>query len=242
VPTPPPHYPAPNGFGLTIRQAGIVTALVMATMTPVTPFAEYYAMPKLVVRGDAAATVHNLSVHPHLFFAAIAAYTLNYLADLVLAWSVYYLLRPAQPAVSLLAALFRVVYTAIGFVSVSKLLAVYHLMADPASVGAAGSLWQDQIALLTGWFRWDWSLNLIVFSFFLCLEGWLVFRSGYIPRVLGVILFLNGLAWFANSLKFYLYPTLNLGFLGIFFFGEIVLMIWLLVKSWSLPDRLSAAA
>jgi len=68
----------------------------------------------------------------------------------------------------------------------------------------------------------------------LALLGYLVYRSGYIRKIIGILLAINGLGWLIDILNPYLYPNAHLGFIHITFFGELFLMLWLLVRAWKI--------
>jgi hypothetical protein len=90
--------------------------------------------------------------------------------------------------------------------------------------------------LLLHLFRYSWSMGLVLFGIHLVLLGYLIFRSGYIPKVLGILLVINGLGWMLDSLGPYLLPNANLGFTFITFFGEIFFMLWLLFRGWKIKE------
>ena len=77
---------------------------------------------------------------------------------------------------------------------------------------------------------------MIIFGIHLVLLGYLIFRSGYIHWIIGILLIIDGLGWVTDSLQPYLYPKAHLGFLFISFFGELVFMLWLLIMGWRLKE------
>ncbi len=95
---------------------------------------------------------------------------------------------------------------------------------------------QAQVDLLLHSFRYDYSLALVIFGIHLLLVGYLIVRSHYIPWWLGILLIINGLGWMINGLQPYLYPDANLGFIFITFFGELVFMLWLLIRGWKIQE------
>ena len=95
---------------------------------------------------------------------------------------------------------------------------------------------QAQVKLLLNSFRSDWSIGLILFGIHLILVGFLVYRSGYIPKIIGMLLFINGLAWIFDNLQPYFFPSAHLKFLLIAYFAELIFMLWLLVRGWKLPE------
>jgi Domain of unknown function (DUF4386) len=78
----------------------------------------------------------------------------------------------------------------------------------------------------------------VFFGVHIGLLGYLVYRSGYIPKILGLLLVIAG-AGVGNSVQAlspYLYPNADLGFIMITFFGELIFMLWLLVGGWRIKE------
>jgi Domain of unknown function (DUF4386) len=221
--------------GISLRSAALIAGFGYLLM-PVA-YAEFSLYPRVVIPGDIEQTVRNIAAHGGLFAAVIFCYLVSFLIDVVIAWALYVLLAPVNRAVSLLAAWFRLLYTAIALCGLLQLAAVYRLVSTPDYLTAfgAGPL-HAQIKLLLGSFRYDWSLALVIFGVHLLLLGCLIFRSGYIPRLIGILLVINGAGWVVDSLRPYLYPHARLGFVFIAFFGELVFMLWLLFRGWKLRE------
>jgi hypothetical protein len=131
-------------------------------------------------------------------------------------------------------------YTAIAFFGMLKLVTVFHIVSAPDYLAAFGSsAFHAQVKLLLDTFRDDWSVGLVLFGIRLVLLGCMIYRSGYIPRTLGILLVIDGMGWLIDSLQPYLYPNAHLRFLFITFFGEVFLMLWLLIRGWKIqaPKR-----
>jgi len=221
--------------GLTLRQAALIAGFGYL-LGPVT-YAEFSIYPKLVVPSSIDQTFQNIAAHRGLFAAAIICYLVEFIEDIVIAWALYVLLAPVNRAVSRLAAWFRLMYTAIAFFGMLKLVTVFHLVTMPEYAAAFGEgPLRAQVKLLLGTFRDDWSVGLVLFGIHLALLGYLVFRSGYIPRLLGIVLVIDGLGWVVDSLQPYIYPNANLKYLFLTFFGEIFLMLWLLIRGGKIQE------
>lgn len=225
--------PANRDEGLTLRQAALIAGFGYL-ISPV-PFAEFYVYPKLVIPGNIEQTAQNIATHGGLFLAAIFCYLITFISDVVIAWALYVLLVPVNRSVSLLTAWFRLVYTVIALFGLLNLVTVFRLLNTPdyLTVFGPGQL-HAQVMLLLNSFRYDWSMGLILFGIHLGLLGYLVYRSGYIPRIIGILLVIDGLGWVIDSLRPYLYPNAHLRFLFITFFGELFFMLWLLVRGWKI--------
>jgi hypothetical protein len=87
-------------------------------------------------------------------------------------------------------------------------------------------------------FKSGWYFGIIFFGFHLGLLGFLVFKSHYIPRILGVLLIIAGLGYLINGLKPYIIPTINLDFAKFTFYGELIFMLWLIIKGWRIQEPL----
>jgi hypothetical protein len=236
-------HPAAHDQGISLRQAALLAGLGLMIMTIAAPFAEFFVYSKLVVRGDIEATVQNMQAHGGLLLAGIFAYLITFIMDLVVAWALYVLLIPVNQPVSLLTAWFRVVYTAIALFAMLKLVSVYRLLSPADDQMMLGP---DQLLIqvdgLLDAFRYEWGVGLILFGIHLLMLGWLVYRSSYIPRVLGILLVVAGAGWVVYELGPYLLPNANLEFLMITFFGELVFMLWLLFRGWKIPAQSNSKA
>lgn len=216
---------------MTLRQAALVAGFGLLIMVFAGPFAELFVFPKLVVPGDVEATVQNLEAGRALFLAGLFAYLVIFVCDVIVAWALYVLLAPVHRQLSLLTAWFRLVYTAIALVALLNLATVFRLVHAPGRGRALGDAQlHAQVDLLLRSFHYEWGMGLIHFGVYLLLLGYLVYRSGYIPKVLGVLLAIAGVGWLVDSLSPYLFPNADLRFVMITFLGEIVFMAWLLAR------------
>lgn len=155
--------------GITLRQAAVIAGIAYLLFP--TTYAEFKLYPALVVSGNVAQTIHNIQGNGTEFGVLILCYLINYILDIVIAWALYVLLVPVNQALSLLTALFRLMYTAMGLVGVLQLAMVFRLihghfatMFEPAQV-------QAQVELLIESFRYGWAFSLAVFGIHLLLLG-----------------------------------------------------------------------
>lgn len=185
-------------------------------------------------------TVQNISAHGGLFLAAIFGYLITFIEDVVIAWALYILFAPVNRSLSLLTAWFRLLYAAIVLVGWLNLVTVYRFLTTPDYLTAFGSApLHAQVKLLLNSFRYDWSISLVIFGIHLVLLGYLIYRSAYIPKIIGILLVIDGLGWVIDSLRPYFYPNPPLRFLFVTFFGELIFMLWLSIRGWKIrePER-----
>jgi Domain of unknown function (DUF4386) len=155
----------------------------------------------------------------------------------VLAWALYALLAPVNRALSLLAAWFRLVYTSVALFAWLNLVTVFHLLKRPDYLTLFGSRpLHAQVELRLDSFDDDGSISLVIFGVHMILRGFLIYRSRYLPRIIGVLLVIDRAGWIIDSLKPYLYPNVGLRFLFVTFLGEAVFMLWLLIRGWKIRE------
>jgi hypothetical protein len=183
----------------------------------------------LVVSGDAAATASNLLAHERLFQLGLATSLISIVCYIALTALFYELFQPVNRSVSLLAAFFSLVGCAVqAFGSIFQLAPIVMLAGSSyLSVFKVEQL--RALALLFLQLNTQTvNIELVIFGFYCLLIGYLVFRSTFLPRILGVLLAFAGLGWLtflSPSLANYLSPyILILGFLA-----ELSLCVWLLV-------------
>ena len=190
----------------------------------------------LVVPGDAAATAQNVAANESLFRWGMAGEATIFIIEIVLAAVLYALLRPVSRSLSLGASLARVaegVVMAAGnlFTSLLTLVAVggagYLAVFSPEQRDALALFFQDAndyVVLTWGFF----------FALSLVLTGWLVYRSGFFPKIPAVLLVLAGLGYFAQSYGTIVAPgsadLLTNVVLVLAIPGELVFALWLLIK------------
>ncbi len=224
--------------GIGLRRAALIAGLGLLMMTFLAPFAEFYVYPKLVLRGNIEQTVLNIRANGGLFLAGTFANLATYILDVVVAWALWVLLVPVNRSLSLLTAWFRLVYTVIALFGPLKLVTVFRLVNTSDSFATFGSeQLHAQVLLLLESFRYEWGIGLVLFGIHLGLLGYLVYRSGFIPRIMGILLVIAGLGYVVYNLGPYLYPNVDVGLVFITFFGEPIFMVWLLVRGWKIPNR-----
>ncbi len=189
----------------------------------------------LVVGGDPAATAQRIAENATLWRLGIGGDLLMHVLDVPVTLLLYLLLRPVHHGAALLATVTNLVQTAV--LSLNKLnLMLPLLMLDPArhlqdiSLPQLQSLAYLAIQLHSVGF----GIGLIFFGVTCVVRGWLLMRSGYFPRWLGVMLWLAGLAYLVNSFSLILAPTLARALFPAVllpaFVGELALALWLVFK------------
>jgi len=210
------------------RVAGV---LVLVT-TVVGSFGEVYVPSRIIVPGDATATAANITTLNSLFRLGFASYLVEAICDVALALILYVLLRPVQKRLSLLAAFFGLVSTA--FYAFAELLcfSASLLVGRAEGLGAFSPDQLNALALvLLKIFLLGAGISFAFYGVASVLRGYLILRSGYLPRSLGALLMLGGLGFVAKTLTLVLAPACSSNALLFPMFpAAVYLMVWLLAK------------
>jgi hypothetical protein len=218
------------GTKISLSTFAFVAGLGILLMSA-SPFAEFMVYQKLVIPNNAAQTATNILAHQALFRAGILSYLFNFICDIVVAWALYGLLKPVNQSLSLLTAWFQLVYATISLVATINLVTVLRLLTTPDYLKVFGpDQLHTQVMLSLHAFRDGWSFGFFFFAFHLILLGYLVYRSGYIPKFAGICLVIAGLGYLVNTLQPFLFPNTDISYITITYFGELVFMLWLLIK------------
>ena len=129
------------------------------------------------------------------------------------------LFTPVNRDVSRLAAWFRIVYAGVFLVAISQLGGVLPNIGNP-----------DQAQRSIDTFNTIWNAGLILFGVHLLLIGYLAYRSGFIAKVIGILLVIAGLGYLVDCFGAVLVSGYSLNVAQVTFVGEAVLIFWLLIK------------
>src|SRR6202521_4139175 len=210
---------------LKARITGVLYLLTMLTGI----FAQGFVSERLVVDGNAAATAANILAHRGLFQLGFAVYLIEMACQIAMTALFYDLLKPAGRSVSLLAAF-------LGFAGcVIKTFSRVFFVAPLFVLGGAHYLnvfSAEQLQALALLFLkvndQGAAMALVFFGFYALLTGYLIIRSTFLPRILGVWSAVAGLGWLS-------FLSTTLGY-RLFFYvapfgllGAVLLILWLLV-------------
>src|SRR5882757_3262500 len=200
---------------LKARITGVVYLLTMLTGI----FAQGFVSGRLIVDGGAAATAANILAHKSLFQWGFTIYMIEMACNIALTVLFYDLLKPAGRSVSLLAA--SLGFTGCVIKTFSRLFYIAPLFvlggAHYLSVFSAEQL-QALALLFLKVNDHGAAIALVFFGFYALLTGYLIIRSTFLPRFLGVLSVFGGLGWLTflyQPLGYHLFPYIAaFGLLG----------------------------
>jgi hypothetical protein len=227
---------AKNSTGtISLSSAALIAGIAILFTVATAPFAELYVYPKLIVPYKAAETAKNIIGHKTLFTLAIFSYLATFIVDIIISWALYILLKPVNENLSLLTAWFRLLYSVIAIVAVNNFVTALRLLTTPeySTLFDANTLNAQAMVHIRA-FRNHWYFGIILFAIHLLFLGYLVIRSTYIPRILGIILMITGLGYLLTTIRPYFFPNINVDFAQFTFYGELIFMLWLLIRGWKI--------
>ena len=209
------------------RMAGVFQLLEALTAT----FPGLFVLGRLVVSGNGAATAANILGHGRLFWLGFASSLIGVACHIAWALLMYELLKPVNRSLSSLAAFVILVGCAIQALTSLLYLAPLLILQDGSSLSAFTVEQLQALALMFVKLRtYAFDVYLVFFGFWCILIGYLIFRSTFLPRVLGVLLAISGLGWvtyLSPPLANHLWPFIATASA----LGEIPLEFWLIVMS-----------
>jgi hypothetical protein len=207
------------------RMAGV--SYLLGSLTSV--FGQMVVLGMLVVPASATATAANILSHQSLFRLGFVASLMTVPFHLIWAVLFYGLFKPVNRSVSLLAGFVMLLGCAMWALSSLFHLAPLLLLQGSSLSAFAPEQLQALALILLKLNAQAYDIGLVFFGFWCVLVGYLIFRSTFLPRIIGVLEVLAGFGYLTllwRPLAHYLYPY-NLALAGP---GEISLMLWLLVK------------
>ena len=184
---------------------------------------------KLIVGGNAAATIANIEANRLLFRLGSTADLAGVLCYIAVTLFVYELLKPVNATVSRLAAFFSLAGSAVGAIGCALQLAPLVIVSDAKQYLSVFDAEQLQ-ALAFLFLRWRGQVNnlgLVFFGLHCLLIGVLILKSAFLPRPVGALMLVAGLGWLTFLLPV---DSLTVYRMAPGIVGEASLTLWLLLK------------
>jgi hypothetical protein len=210
-----------------------IVGILILLLAVFAPFSMIYVPSTLIVPEDATATAYNIATSESLFRLSIVSDSVVFLIEIALIVMLYVLLKPVSKPLSLIAAFSRLAMTVVQGINllnrfIPLLLlsgAGYLTVFAPEQLHTLALLFlnlHEQVALIWGLF----------FGLHLLFSGYLVYKSGYIHKAVGVLLIVAGVCYLVQSWGNMLLPQYAETFATIGFLSmvELALPLWLLIK------------
>ena len=227
-----------NSMNKLAKAAGFLYLLIIIAGG----FAEAFVREGLTVSGNAVATAQNILASEQMYRFGFVADLVVLIAGTILSLIFYILFKPVNRNLSFLALIFSILASAVMALNLVNQLAPLVLLHSPSYLKAFSI---EQLQTLSLFFlklqSQGYGISLLFFAFYFPIIGYLVYKSGFLPRILGFIYTLAGIGYLMNSLAMFLTPHLTVYLFPYVllpaFIGEISMSLWLLIKGVQVQDE-----
>ncbi len=193
----------PRGYA---RIAGGLYLIVILGGT----FAEVFVRARLVVHADPTATAHNIQAHELLYRVGFCAEIFYCACNVPLILILYRLFKVVNENVALMMVFFGLVANAIESISLlADLAPLAFLGAGPASSAFTGAQLNAAAYFSLQLFEQGFAVSLVFFGFDCITMAYLIVHSMFFPRIIGVLLAIEGMGYLLNSFSLFLAPALQ---------------------------------
>lgn len=198
-------------------------------------FSELFVRDKLIVSGDALATANNIMASEMLWRIGAAGGIAMLVCAVVLALILYILLKPVNKYIALLAVFFNLVSISIEAFIKLYLFEVLLLLGDASYLAGMPknelySLAYQSVVLHSS----GYNISLVFFGINCFFWGYLIVKSNFLPKILGVLLILCCVCYLVNSFTWFIAPSVAKVLFPVIlipcFIAELSLCLWLIVK------------
>lgn len=213
-------------FHLTQRKAALLAGFSLLIMAIAAGFSFGYVFQHLIIPNDAKITSQNIDQSTGLYLTGVIGWIIVFICDLFVSWGLMVFLKDLNKTLVKWMFWLRIIYTA--FLGV----AIFYLFTALNCINAP-ELMLEKIQQFSSL----WSTGLIVFGAHLFVLGLLLYKSGFVPKLLGFLAIFAGISYFGIHLgnqcisNFEAYKATLDMMLGLpIALGEICLAFWLVIK------------
>lgn len=222
----------PSNFQNSPQKYARIAGLLYLVIIVMGACAEAFVRNKLIVYGDALTTASNIIKNPFLWKMGITADLVMHICDVPVMIILYYFFKPVSKKLALLNLSFNLIQTAVLVLNKLNLLAALFFLSDVDYLKAFST---EQLAALSylsiKLHNFGFGIGLIFFGFVCLFEGYLIFKSAYFPKAVGVLMSIAGICYLFNSFALILAPELsNMMLLLPCLIAELSLSLWLIFK------------
>ena len=199
---------------LSTSKAAMVVGIAFITSAIIVTIVDDFLLANFVVPGNTEALARDIESNGKLFGFAVVGYLLVLALDSIIGLALYVVLKPSSNNLALLTATLRLLYAGI------LVIGLFALVTHVVDVYGYAKI------KLFGY---------IFFSLHIFVLGYAVFKSGYIPKILGVLLILASFTYIVFFIELHLSEVFEMIIMLIMAIAEFSLSIWLMVSRSRLP-------
>jgi hypothetical protein len=214
----------------SIKNIARIAGLLYLILSALSAFGLVYVPSVLIAPRDAATTVSNILANEWLFRLGIVSNLLAFTVNIFVVVFLYKLLKPVSEGVASLMVILILMGLAIGMLNeLNQVAVLLFSSADYLTAFTADQL-QALVLLSLDLYEHGFLISHIFFGLWLFPMGYLIFKSGFLPRFLGVLLIIAGFGYLVDFILFFLFPDVGVTVSEFTFVGEVLLLLWLLIR------------
>jgi len=220
----------------SIQKTARITGFLYMLLIPLGVFGMLYVPNTLFVPGDISATVNNIMANQTLYSLSIVSALVTQVVQIFVVLFLYKVLKPVNKNHAVLMVVFILVAVPIAMLNENNQFAVLLLLngAEFFGVDFLTFFTADQmealVALFLGLRHTGILIAQIFWGLWLFPMGYLVFKSGFLPKVIGALLIVAGFGYLIDSFILFFIPDFGITFAQFTFLGELLITFWLLIK------------
>lgn len=215
----------------SIKRTARIAGFLYLLQIPLGVFGIIYIPKSLIVIGNSTQTVSNILANEFLFRLSIVSAILCALVTIATAFYIYNVLKSVNKRHAKWILIFTLILAPITMINELNNVAVLVLLKYPQIAPAFTS---DQLYNMVSIFldlhRYGLQIAGIFFGLWLFPMGYLVFKSTYIPKVIGILLMVTCLGYLIDFTTFFLFPNFPIIVSEYTWLGEVLMVLWLLIK------------
>ena len=200
----------------------------------------FYVQGQLFVSGDPAATAVKITARESLFRFSIVIHLVSNILFLSVVLLLYYLLESVHTLIARLMLWMVAVAIPLFFITEALQFTAFFIFKGELLASFTTNQAQEIAAMLLRVSNVTGELQMFHWGLWLLPLGWLVYKSNFIPRIFGVLLWINGIGYMIASLTYILWPAslplVTTLVMPTYFAGELPLIFWLLIKGIRTPS------
>jgi hypothetical protein len=213
-----------------IQKTARLAGLLYLALAALSAFGLVYVPSMLIVPGDAAATANNIVTSESLFRLGFVSDLVAFTVNIFVALLLYKLLKPVNRGIASLMVILILMGLAIGMLNELNQFAALLILGSDHLTAFTAAQSQALASLFLDLYEHGFTIAHIFWGLWLFPMGYLVFKSGFLPKVIGVLLIVAGLGYLTDFTLFFLFPDITVTVSDFTFVGEVVLILWLLIR------------
>lgn len=221
------------------RKAERVAGLLYLLQIPLGVFGIMYISKFLVKPGNVSATISNILAHESMFRLSIVSAILCALITVATAFYIYKILRNVDVTIAKTIVIFTLIVTPISLLNELNNVAVLLLIKNTTIVNSfSDTELQSMILFFLELHKYGMQIIGIFFGLWLLPMGYLVIKSNFIPKIIGVLLLITCFGYLFDFTTFFLFPEIEFVVSEYTWLGEVLMVLWLLTKGINLKNQI----